>query len=491
MSDGYKYTVKDGDKGLTYLFLDKAKQEGFKGSVDEIDWNKVMSVFDEIQSEKQKNGNESLFSGGTDKTKKGWGKSYVIHKNDALSVTDDQLNKIYNAMGFKKEPEKKVEVPAPAPASDPAPVVSAPKSEPIPDPAPAPAPTPPPVKNSESAEEKQDRLWSTVTGRKSNKGSEVKQSTESVDARQDRLWTTVTGRSPIKKVEQKVDSAPPVPTAPAEPSTVPAPVVKPAVAGDALKVVEDKPAVPASASTVPQVTATSAEPANLPVSPPVVPPVASKTAPVVPPVASEPAPVPASAPQPPTVAVPAPAVNPVVQDSVPKAVVPVVPPTPPVPSVKPAVTDTVPKAVAPTAPAPVVENNNSFNELKTGAIKGRYQIIADSNSQGFKLVKDVETIGRPEAQQYFQSRLYTAKTEQWSIRGLTGADLYLLQSKADSVATGLSVNTAIYSDLIAKQKSGTKLSDAERKFLQAHLAELSQYGLKLDGNNKIVEIPKN
>ena len=112
---GFEYTVNSNDKGLSYIFLDQAKKlEGFDEN-KEIDWNQVMNVFDEIQKEKEAD-NESLFSGGTDKTKKGWGTSYTIKKDDKIQLTDGQLNKIYEAMGVdlkkaKRTPEAKVTPP--------------------------------------------------------------------------------------------------------------------------------------------------------------------------------------------------------------------------------------------------------------------------------------------------------------------------------------------------------------------------------------------
>lgn len=113
---GFEYTVNSNDKGLSYIFLDQAKKlEGFDEN-KKIDWNQVMNVFDEIQKEKKAD-NESLFSGGTDKTKKGWGTSYTIKKDDKIQLTDGQLNKIYEAMGVdlkkaKRTPEEKVTPPA-------------------------------------------------------------------------------------------------------------------------------------------------------------------------------------------------------------------------------------------------------------------------------------------------------------------------------------------------------------------------------------------
>lgn len=102
---GFDYTVKSGDKGLTYIFLEEAKKyKGFDSS--KVDWNSVMQTLDEIQAEKQKSGG-SIFKGSTDKTRAGWGSSYQIHADDKIELTEEQMNKIYSAMGVDVSKGKK------------------------------------------------------------------------------------------------------------------------------------------------------------------------------------------------------------------------------------------------------------------------------------------------------------------------------------------------------------------------------------------------
>lgn len=493
MSDGFNYTVKDGDKGLTYIFLDKAKKDGFQGDAKGIDWNKVMSVFDEIQNEKQKNKDESLFSGGNNKTKKGWGKSYVIHKKDAINVTDEHLNKIYDAMGFKKEPEKKVEVAPPV-------VEDTPKVEPESKPVevssePEPKPTQEPVKKGvETAEERQERLWNTVTGRNNKKSSN--QSSETPEERQDRLWTTVTGRKPIKNSEPK--------TAPA--SVEPAQV--PTKSAQESTVCEDLPTVskdaPAEAS-VPAPSPTNESSVAVPQPPTTAPATAEQPA-VVPEKAVVPNSVPANAPaasepQIPTPVVPTPepttqtrsetsssvTTTTTVTEYPASTLIPVPSPIPQFPPVidqiemiKQDIANTeLPSLFGPSSPAEV-------GPKVAPAPAPASTPSVESNAPN----KNIHTTEPAEAQKYFQQRLFNDATQLWSIRGITGKDLYQLQLKANGIASNLSINSVIYSDLLAKEKSGSKLSDEEKRFLQKHLEELQQYGLKLDKDNKIIEIPK-
>ena len=101
---GFEYSVKKGDKGLSYIILDEAKKNGFDTNKD-IDWNKVMSVFDKIQAEKQKN-NEKLYSGGNDKTNAGYKTSYLINEGDNIKLSEEQMNEIYQAMGLDVSKKK-------------------------------------------------------------------------------------------------------------------------------------------------------------------------------------------------------------------------------------------------------------------------------------------------------------------------------------------------------------------------------------------------
>ncbi len=136
---GFEYTVNSNDKGLTYIFLEQAKkQQGFDAS-KKIDWNKVFTVFDQIQKEEEAEG-QKLFSGGTDKTRSGWGKSYIIKAGDKINLSDEQLNKIYGAMGLdlSKVNNTPVQTPAPTqpakptqpPAQTPAPAPTQKKEQP-------------------------------------------------------------------------------------------------------------------------------------------------------------------------------------------------------------------------------------------------------------------------------------------------------------------------------------------------------------------------
>ena len=124
----FNYEVKKGDLGLTYIFLNKAKDLGYQGDNKKVNWNAVMSIFDKIQQEEKTQG-EQLYSGGNDKTRAGWGNSYVIKAGDKISLSESQLDEIYEAMGFTK-----TTTPAapPAPTAPPTPTLPAVQTPPVP-----------------------------------------------------------------------------------------------------------------------------------------------------------------------------------------------------------------------------------------------------------------------------------------------------------------------------------------------------------------------
>ncbi len=97
---GFDYTVSGTDKGLTYIFLEQAKKQAGFDSSKRINWNSVMTVFDEIQQEEKQEG-QQLFHGGTDKSRAGWRTSYIIKEGDKISLSENQMNRIYEAMGVE------------------------------------------------------------------------------------------------------------------------------------------------------------------------------------------------------------------------------------------------------------------------------------------------------------------------------------------------------------------------------------------------------
>ena len=88
---GFDYTVKNNDKGLSYIFLEEAKKQAGFDANKKINWNKVINVFKEIQKEEQAEG-QRLYRGGNPN---------LIWKGDKISLSESQMNRIYEAMGVE------------------------------------------------------------------------------------------------------------------------------------------------------------------------------------------------------------------------------------------------------------------------------------------------------------------------------------------------------------------------------------------------------
>ena len=56
-----------------------------------------------------------------------------------------------------------------------------------------------------------------------------------------------------------------------------------------------------------------------------------------------------------------------------------------------------------------------------------------------------------------------------------------------NTAQRVSIDNAVYNDLLAKQKNGTELSDAEQSFIQSHLQNLERYGLGVDEEGNLID----
>lgn len=84
------------------------------GKITLKQWQDTMDALIEIQNNRLKNKQAPIFSGGTDKSSKGWKNSFVVHPNQKIEFTPEEMQAIYSAMGVtikSEEPEQKTEEP--------------------------------------------------------------------------------------------------------------------------------------------------------------------------------------------------------------------------------------------------------------------------------------------------------------------------------------------------------------------------------------------
>ena len=107
--------------------VEEQKMELTDRKITASEWNAVLDKLIEIQQNRKANGQASIFSGGTDKTKAGWHSSFVVHPDQEIQFTAEEIGSLYEAMGAKftaqstpLEPDKGKADPADKGKADPA-----------------------------------------------------------------------------------------------------------------------------------------------------------------------------------------------------------------------------------------------------------------------------------------------------------------------------------------------------------------------------------
>ena len=109
----FQYKVQSGDS-LSKIFLAQAKQQQGFDANKKINWNSVIEVFKEIQSEELQEG-QRLYRGDNPN---------LIWTGDKINLSEDQMNRIYTAMGLELSAAPPAETPTPSngvPETDPNP----------------------------------------------------------------------------------------------------------------------------------------------------------------------------------------------------------------------------------------------------------------------------------------------------------------------------------------------------------------------------------
>ena len=136
-----------------------------------------------------------------------------------------------------------------------------------------------------------------------------------------------------------------------------------------------------------------------------------------------------------------------------------------------------------------VEHN--INNEKT---VGTYTFLPDGNG-GYRLDAKMQLFGGPEANKLFKTMSigsgnkaeYDKKTGQYSFRGISSNSRQGLNDILMNISNQVSMNNAIYKDLLSKQQSGVELSDVEKKFMEDHLESLKQYNLGVDAQGNLID----
>lgn len=134
-----------------------------------------------------------------------------------------------------------------------------------------------------------------------------------------------------------------------------------------------------------------------------------------------------------------------------------------------------------------------FSVVERDGVIGKYKITTGSDGTGFSLATNMSVSRGGEAMDFFRlngdagnEMKYDKDSKRYSFRGIQSHDQSFLQSRMTMASQSVSINNAIYNDLLNKQKNGTELTDAEQSFIKYHFENLERYGLGVDENGNLI-----
>lgn len=91
------------NKGITHALRDLVKKNPNSilsdGKITAKEWNAVLDTLIDINNSRKVNNQKPIFTGGTDKSRSGWHSSFVVHPNQKIEFTAEEMSALYSAMG--------------------------------------------------------------------------------------------------------------------------------------------------------------------------------------------------------------------------------------------------------------------------------------------------------------------------------------------------------------------------------------------------------
>ena len=132
------------------------------------------------------------------------------------------------------------------------------------------------------------------------------------------------------------------------------------------------------------------------------------------------------------------------------------------------------------------------HSIQNENVVGNYSIVPDGQG-GYKLETNISLFGGGEAKEFFKTMSIGLqdKVEEnngtYSFRGVSSNSRQGLEQVLRNISNTVSLDNAIYKDLLSKQQSGVELSDVEKKFMEDHLESLKQYNLGVDAQGNLID----
>lgn len=135
-----------------------------------------------------------------------------------------------------------------------------------------------------------------------------------------------------------------------------------------------------------------------------------------------------------------------------------------------------------------------MKDISRNGVTGKYNISPGEDGTGFSLQTDMTISGGGEAKKFFimngkkgNEIWYDKNTGLYTFRGVSSHRQSFLNNKISLVSNNVSVSNAIYNDLLAKEKNGTELTDAEKNFKEYHIKNLEKYNLGIDESGNLID----
>ena len=87
------------NKGITHALRDYVKSNPNSvitdGKITPKEWNAALDALVEINNNRKSANKTPIFTGGTDKTRAGWHTSFVVHPEQKIEFTSEEMDSIY------------------------------------------------------------------------------------------------------------------------------------------------------------------------------------------------------------------------------------------------------------------------------------------------------------------------------------------------------------------------------------------------------------
>ncbi len=131
--------------------------------------------------------------------------------------------------------------------------------------------------------------------------------------------------------------------------------------------------------------------------------------------------------------------------------------------------------------------------INNGNAVGNYSIVSDGHG-GYKVDAHIYSFDGGDAKAFFKTLTISGRDYaeegpggMYSFRGVSSNSRQGLERALRNISNQVSMNNAVYKDLLTRQQNGDELSAEEKKFMQDHVKNLEQYNLGVDAQGNLID----